>query len=126
MKGASSSALSKPSVRRSGMAARHLPAPMLEMMKRRHLAVTYGAKTPLAPEVKDYMVINPVPDIFVTGHVHRTAVHRMAGMTMINASAWQSQTPFQKMHNFHPDPAKVIITNLKTGRCKILDFLKEK
>ena len=99
--------------------------PMLEMIKRRHLAVTYGAKTPLAPEVKDYMVINPVPDIFVTGHVHRTAVHRLSGMTMINASAWQSQTPFQKMHNFHPDPAKVILTNLKTGRCKILDFLKE-
>ena len=100
--------------------------PMQEMLKRRHMAVTYGAKTPLAPEVKDYMVINPVPDIFVTGHVHRTAVNREAGLTMINASAWQSQTPFQKMHNFHPDPAKVIITNLRTGRCKILDFLKEK
>ena len=100
--------------------------PMQEMLKRRHMAVTYGAKTPLAPEVKDYMIINPVPDIFVTGHVHRTAVNRQAGLTMINASAWQSQTPFQKMHNFHPDPAKVIITNLKTGRCKILDFLDEK
>jgi len=98
--------------------------PMLEMMKRRHMAITYGAKTPLAPEVKDYMVINPVPDIFVTGHVHRTAVHRQAGITLINASAWQSQTPFQKMHNFHPDPAKIIVTNLKTGRCKILDFME--
>jgi len=100
--------------------------PMLEMLKRRHLAVTYGASTPLAPEVKDYMVINPVPDIFVTGHVHRTAVHKLSGMTLLNASAWQSQTPFQKMHNFHPDPGKVILTNLKTGRCKILDFMKEK
>ena len=100
--------------------------PMQEMLKRRHMAVTYGAKTPLAPEVKDYMIINPIPDIFVTGHVHRTAVNRQAGLTMINASAWQSQTPFQKMHNFHPDPAKIIITNLKTGRCKILNFLKEK
>lgn len=100
--------------------------PMQEMLKRRHLAITYGEKTPLAPEVKDYMVINPVPDIFVTGHVHRTAVHRMSGLTMINASAWQSQTPFQKMHNFHPDPAKVVISNLRTGRCRILDFLEEK
>jgi DNA polymerase II small subunit len=98
--------------------------PMLEMMKRRHLAITYGAKTPLAPEVKDYMAINPVPDIFVTGHVHRTSVHKMTSMTMINASAWQSQTPFQKMHNFHPDPAKVVLANLRTGRCKILDFME--
>ncbi len=99
--------------------------PMLEMLKRRHLAISYGAKTPLAPEAKDYMIINPVPDIFVTGHVHHTAVHRQAGITLINASTWQSQTPFQKMHNTQPDAGKIIVTNLKTGRCKIHDFLEE-
>ena len=95
---------------------------MLEMLKRRHLLVSYGSKTPIAPETKDYMVINPVPDIFVTGHVHRTSVERYRGITLINASAWQSQTPFQVMHNFHPDPGKVIVVNLKTGRCRIKDF----
>ncbi len=98
---------------------------MLEMLKRRHLAVTYGAKTPLAPEAKDYLVINPVPDIFVTGHVHRTTVDKYRNITLINASAWQSQTPFQMMHNFHPDPGKVVVTNLKTGKCKIKDFMKK-
>lgn len=97
--------------------------PMLEMLKRRLLAVSYGGKTPLAPEAKDYMVINPVPDILVTGHVHRTAVHRVSGMMLINASAWQSQTPFQKMHNFHPDPAKVIVMNLRNSGFRIKDFL---
>jgi DNA polymerase II small subunit len=97
--------------------------PMQEMLKRRLLAISYGGKTPLAPEARDYMAINPVPDILVTGHVHRTAICRENGITMINASAWQSQTPFQKMHNFHPDPGKIIVTNLKTGRCKIKDFM---
>jgi DNA polymerase II small subunit len=100
--------------------------PMQEMLKRRLLAISYGGKTPLAPEARDYMAINPVPDILVTGHVHRTAVHRESGITLINASAWQSQTPFQKMHNFHPDPGKIIVTNLKTGRCKIKDFMPPK
>lgn len=100
--------------------------PMQEMLKRRLLAISYGGKTPLAPEARDYMAINPVPDILVTGHVHRTAVHRESGITLINASAWQSQTPFQKMHNFHPDPGKIIVTNLKTGRCKIKDFMPAK
>jgi DNA polymerase II small subunit len=61
--------------------------PMQEMLKRRLLAISYGGKTPLAPEARDYMAINPVPDILVTGHVHRTAVHRGGGMTLINASA---------------------------------------
>lgn len=99
--------------------------PMLEMLKRRLLAISYGSKTPLAPESRDYMAINPLPDILVTGHVHRTAVHRGNGMTLINASAWQSQTPFQKMHNFHPDPAKIVVVNLRTGRTRIFDFLQK-
>jgi DNA polymerase II small subunit len=98
---------------------------MLAMLKRRHLALSYGAKTPLAPEAKDYMVINPVPDIFVTGHVHRTTVEKYRGITLINASAWQSQTPYQVMRNFHPDPGKVVVANLKTGRCKTKNFMKK-
>jgi len=72
------------------------------------------------------MIINPVPDIFVTGHVHRTAAQRKAGILLINASAWQSQTPFQKMHNFHPDAGKVVVVNLKTSQWKIHDFMEEK
>lgn len=97
--------------------------PMKEMLKRRLLATSFGGKTPIAAEAHDHLLINPIPDILVTGHVHRTAVYRERGMTLINASAWQSQTPFQAMHNFHPDPAKIVVTNLRTGRCRIIDFL---
>ena len=95
---------------------------MKEMLKLRHLAPIYGGKNHIAPEDKDYLIINPVPDIFVTGHVHGTDVDIYRGVMMINASAWQSQTPFQLMHNFNPDPAKVICVNLMTRKCKVLDF----
>ncbi len=98
---------------------------MKEMLRRRHLAVSYGGRTPLAPEEKDYMVINPIPDIFVTGHVHRTSAKLYRNITMINASAWQSQTPFQLMHNFHPDPGKVIVVDLKTGQWRKKSFYEE-
>jgi DNA polymerase II small subunit len=101
-------------------------AAMLEMLKRRHLAVSYGERTPLAPEAKDYMVINPVPDVFVTGHVHRTSVEKYRNITLISASAWQSQTPFQLMHNFHPDPGKAVLMSLNTGRCKVKSFYEKK
>ena len=43
---------------------------MKELLNRRHLAPIYGAKTPLAPEKQDHLLIRDVPDIFVTGHVH--------------------------------------------------------
>jgi DNA polymerase II small subunit len=101
-------------------------AAMLEMLNRRHMAISYGEKTPLAPEAKDYMVINPIPDVFVTGHVHRTSVYKYRNITLINASAWQSQTPFQLMHNFHPDPGNVVLMSLKTGRCRKKSFYEEK
>ena len=95
---------------------------MKEMLKRRHLAPVYGDKTPLAPEQKDYMLIDRVPDIFVTGHVHVCRVDEYRGVRLINASAWQSQTAFQRMHNQMPDPAKVPMVHLGTGECWVEDF----
>jgi len=95
---------------------------MKSMLQRRHMAPIYGEGTPLAPEKKDYLIIDKVPDIFVTGHVHTTAIDRYRGVLLINASTWQSQTDYQKMMNFSPDPAKVPIVNLKNGRASLMDF----
>ncbi len=96
---------------------------MKEMLVRRHLAPIYGQKTPIAPEHQDYLVIDKIPDIFVTGHIHKTAVEVYRDIKLINASAWQSQTSYQKMRNFNPDPGKVIATDLQTGSVKILNFV---
>jgi DNA polymerase II small subunit len=95
---------------------------MKEMLRRRHLASTYGGKTAIAPEKKDHLVIDRVPDIFVTGHVHGAGVSEYRGVKLINASTWQDQTSYQRMHNFVPDPAKVPIVHLGTGRCVVKDF----
>ncbi|HUT27864.1 MAG TPA: DNA-directed DNA polymerase II small subunit [Methanomassiliicoccales archaeon] len=95
---------------------------MEEMLKRRHLAPTYGGKTPFAPERRDYLVIDEVPDIFVTGHVHGAGVSSYNGIRLINASTWQDQTSFQKMHNFVPDPAKLTLVNLGTGKPSLAAF----
>ena len=95
---------------------------MKEMLRRRHMAPVYGDKTPLAPEQKDYLVIDTVPDIFVTGHVHVCRLDEYRGIRLINASAWQSQTAFQRMHNQMPEPAKVPMVHLGTGECWVEDF----
>ncbi|HEX9907592.1 MAG TPA: DNA-directed DNA polymerase II small subunit [Thermoplasmata archaeon] len=95
---------------------------MIEMLKRRHMAPIYGERTALAPEQKDYLVIDDVPEIFVTGHIHGCRVDEYRGIKLINASAWQSQTSYQRMHNQVPDPAKVPMTNLGTGETWIEDF----
>ena len=89
---------------------------LIRMLKSRLLAPIYGGKTPLAPEHEDYMVIDEVPDIFVTGHVHSFVESRYRGTIIINASTWQSQTKYQKLNNFKPDPGVVAIVDLSTGK----------
>ena len=86
------------------------------MLKSRIIAPSYGASTPLAPEQTDYMVIDEIPDIFVTGHVHSYARFNYRGVGVINASTWQSQTEYQKMNNFKPIPGVVTVAELDTGR----------
>lgn len=98
---------------------------MKTMLQKHHLAPIYGGYTPLAPEHKDYMVIDRVPDIFVTGHVHLASLGEYRGVTLINASSWQAQTTYQKMLNFIPDPAKLPIADLQTGNVTMMDFNKQ-
>lgn len=96
---------------------------MQEMLIRRHMAPMYGQKTALAPEKKDYLIMETVPDIFVSGHVHGAGTREYKGVKMINASAWQDQTEYQKMHNFNPDPAIMPIVHLGTGKVVMKNFM---
>lgn len=95
---------------------------MREMLRRRHLAPIYGERTAIAPEKKDYLLINDVSDIFVTGHIHKAGLGDYRGVIMINASTWQDQTAFQKMHNHVPDPCKAFMIHLGTGKARIVKF----
>ncbi|MFP4001251.1 MAG: DNA-directed DNA polymerase II small subunit [Candidatus Natronoplasma sp.] len=93
-----------------------------EMLKRRHLVPVYGKKTSIAPEKEDYLAIEEVPDVFVTGHIHRNGVDEYHGTILINASTWQEQTEYQKMRDIQPEPAKVTVLDPKTNKVSIREF----
>ena len=106
----------------AGLSYENPIAAMKEMMQRRHVLPVYGLRTPIAPEHKDYLVIESVPDVFITGHVHAAGLDNYRGTTLINASCWQSQTAYQKMHGFMPEPSKVPVIELDTGKPWMVDF----
>ncbi|MEW6070392.1 MAG: DNA polymerase II small subunit, partial [Candidatus Thermoplasmatota archaeon] len=58
----------------------------------------------------------------VTGHVHRAQVELYKNIILINSSTWQSQTEYQAMQGFVPEPAKVAFVNLSTLEHTIVDF----
>ena len=95
---------------------------MKEMCVRRHLAPIYGQRNALAPEKKDYMAMEIIPDIFVSGHVHGAGTEIYNDVRMINASTWQDQTEYQRMHNFNPEPGIMPTVHLGTGRIKMHNF----
>jgi len=95
---------------------------MREMLRKRHLAPIYGGKTPIAPEAEDHLIIDAVPDVFVTGHVHAAAIGEYRGVVLVNSSTWQGQTSYQKMHNIEPMPARLPIVDLHTGEAVLKVF----
>jgi DNA polymerase II small subunit len=101
--------------------ARPLDA-MKAMLRMRHLAPIYGGKTPIAPEAEDHLIIEEVPDIFATGHVHAAGVDQYRGVVLVNSSTWQAQTPYQKMRNIQPMPARLPIVDLASGQAIVREF----
>jgi DNA polymerase II small subunit len=99
------------------------PAPMMEwMLKRRHLAPTYGKKTPIAADRQDHLLIDPVPEVLLTGHVHVMGMIQYHGTLGINAGTWQSQTAFQKQMNINPTPGIAIDLDLQTLKPELYNF----
>ena len=94
---------------------------MEELLQKRHLAPIYGERTPLASELEDYLVIDEVPDVFHTGHVHINTYRKFKGVHLINSGTFQTQTEFQKIYNIEPTPAEVPV--LHKGKYKHFKFI---
>ncbi|MCD6381089.1 MAG: DNA-directed DNA polymerase II small subunit [Candidatus Odinarchaeota archaeon] len=92
------------------------------LLKGRHLCPIWGGKTPIAPSEKDELVIEDVPDILHTGHLHKSGVSSYRGVLLIQSGTFQEQTDYQRMMGFDPDPGKVFVVNLKTLKPFLIDF----
>lgn len=94
---------------------------MVELLKRRHLAPTYGSDS-LSPENRDYMFIDDVPDVFHCGHVHTNGYTLYRGVNVINSGTWQAKTAYQERLGHQPTPALVPVMNLQNHEVTMLDF----
>jgi DNA polymerase II small subunit len=98
---------------------------MKYMLQRRHLCPTHGMNLYVPDPKNDNLVIDIVPDIFVTGHIHRVSVSNYKGVTLINSSCWDSQTDDQEKRGLVPEPARIVVVNLKTREASIINFSQD-
>ncbi len=92
------------------------------LLQRRHLAPSHQSTLYIPDPDIDSLIIDKVPDFFISGHIHKLAVSNYRGVTMINSGCWIDQTDYQEKQGMVPDPNKVPIVNLKTREVKILNF----
>jgi DNA polymerase II small subunit len=96
---------------------------MYQLLKKRHVAPQYGGHTRLAPEEEDFLVMNEVPDIFHSGHVHKLGYGKYHNVLTINSGCWQAQTAFQESVNIDPDAGFAPIVDLDTLDLTIRKFV---
>ena len=94
---------------------------MAYLLMNRHLAPTHSS-VQYFPSQEDFLVIDKVPDIFVSGHIHKCAISFYNNTLLISTAAWEGKTALQEKVGNEPDFSKIPIYNLKTGGIKILDF----
>jgi DNA polymerase II small subunit len=96
--------------------------PMLYTLRYRHLIPTFGRRTSIVPSTHDSLVINRVPDVYHTGHIHINSHTKYRGVVCVNSGTFQSQTEFMISKNITPTPGRVPIINLQTSELSELRF----
>ena len=94
------------------------------LLQKRHLAPTHASTLYVPDPDEDPLVINKVPDFFVSGHIHKAAAANYRNVTLLSGSCWQSKTTFQEKVGHNPEPSRVPIINLQTRQIKMLRFGK--
>ena len=85
---------------------------MRTLLRARHLAPIFGARTIIAPAKEDSLVIDNPPDIFHAGHVHVFGYTKYRGTLIVNSGTFQGQTAHQRSIGINPTPGIAAIINL--------------
>jgi len=92
------------------------------LLQRRHLAPTHTSTLYLPDQEKDNLIIEQVPDIFFTGHIHRAGIYNYRNIQTIAGSCWVAKTEYQEKIGLKPMPCRVPLINLQTRKAKLLRF----
>ncbi|MBS3108560.1 metallophosphoesterase [Candidatus Woesearchaeota archaeon] len=95
------------------------------LLQKRHLAPSHTSTVYIPSRDHDPFFIDKIPDLMLSGEMHRSDVATYNNITMINCSCFQGKTPFQEKTGNNPLPSRVPIMNLKTREVKILNFSSE-
>lgn len=92
------------------------------LLQKRHLAPTHESNMYIPDAEEDPLVIDKIPDIFVTGHIHRASASEYRNITLLNTSCWSDITEDQEKRGLEPQPGRIFVMNLQTRKVKLINF----
>lgn len=93
----------------------------MRLLRKRHLSPIFG-RNKIFPDKEDFLVINEVPHIFHTGHVHTASLNSYRGVKLVSSGTFQDTTDFQEKIGHKPSPGKFVVMDLSSGASEIIDF----
>jgi len=91
-------------------------------LSRRHLAPVHSSTQFVPDASRDPLLIQKVPDIFATGHIHRYSMSNYRNVTCLNCSCWLSATDYQIKLGIIPQPCRAMLVHHKTRKVQVLKF----
>ena len=111
------------SIRQSGRQASDKTELVMEyLLKCRHLAPAHTSAMYIPDPQRDELVIERIPDYFLSGHIHKSRVKTYRGVNMVVGSCWQPSTQFQQKMGHVPDPCVVPVLGLHDRKVTLFDF----
>ncbi len=82
------------------------------LLKSRHLAPSMEV-TPIIPWREDHLLLEEVPHVLATGHIHVAAFRLYRGVRLVNSGTFQDQTKLQKGVGLEPTVGTVAVVDLR-------------
>ncbi len=95
-----------------------------ELMEYRHLSPEFGSFAAYAPYSRDYLVIDEVPDILVTGHFHQARKGIYRGVSIATCGTFKKMTKTDKKTEREVSVGVFPIVDTKTAEITMLDLNK--
>lgn len=94
------------------------------LLEYRHLYPEYGSFNPIAPFKHDYLVIDEVPDIVVSGHFHQAHFKEYRGVKILTCGSFQKEEHKQSKNTINTYLGVFPILDTHTGEVEMIDLKK--
>jgi len=96
---------------------------MRAFLQHRHLSPIYGVRqSQVVPTHEDYLVIDNVPHLIASAHIHIAAQGEYKGVKLLNTGSMQAETPYMRSQGIIVTPPSYAILDISNGNIETRSF----